>query len=213
MNRSSFSKSRLRYSNRSMALYLLALNILVFAFVYIFPRLFSLLTLNATFFTSMRYWQLLSYTFIHPGLDSLILNMLAILFFATQVESRLGSAEFLIFYLGAGLVGALLSIGIALLSGSGGFFLSGSSGCVLALLFAFALFFPDEEILFLGFFPIKAPYLVALFVLLELASLFLSRGSSLDNIAHLVGLAFAWLYLRIRFGLRPLRLFFPRRGR
>jgi len=47
-----------------------------------------------------------TYQFLHGGLDHLGINMLALLAFGTPVERRLGAARFLAFYLICGLAGA-----------------------------------------------------------------------------------------------------------
>lgn len=48
---------------------------------------------------------LLTYQFLHAGLDHLAINMLALLAFGTPVERRLGPARFVLFYLLCGLAG------------------------------------------------------------------------------------------------------------
>ncbi len=51
-----------------------------------------------------------TYQFLHAGLDHLGINMLALLAFGTPVERRLGAVRFLLFYLACGLAGALAHV-------------------------------------------------------------------------------------------------------
>src|SRR5512141_1210203 len=44
-------------------------------------------------------WQLLTYAFLHGGLDHLFFNMLALYMFGTEVERLLGPRHYLIYYL------------------------------------------------------------------------------------------------------------------
>lgn len=53
---------------------------------------------------------LLTYQFLHAGLDHLGINMLALLAFGTPVERRLGAVRFVVFYLLCGLAGAAAHI-------------------------------------------------------------------------------------------------------
>jgi membrane associated rhomboid family serine protease len=52
----------------------------------------------------------LTYQFLHGGLDHLGINMLALLAFGTPVERRLGAFRFIVFYLLCGLAGAAAHI-------------------------------------------------------------------------------------------------------
>ena len=52
----------------------------------------------------------LTYQFLHGGIDHLGINMLALLAFGTPVERRLGALRFVVFYLLCGLAGAVAHI-------------------------------------------------------------------------------------------------------
>ena len=53
---------------------------------------------------------LLTYQFLHAGLDHLAINMLALLAFGTPVERRLGAVRFTVFYLVCGAAGGAAHI-------------------------------------------------------------------------------------------------------
>lgn len=60
----------------------------------------------------------------------------------------------------------------------------GASGGIYGLLIAFALIWPNQELLFMGFFPLKAKYMV---VILMLIIAFSGSGSNIAHMAHLGG--------------------------
>lgn len=75
----------------------------------------------------------------------------------------------------------------------------GASGAVFGILAAFALFFPNTE-LFLLFipFPIKAKYLVSVYILYELYAEFQrAPGDNVAHLAHIGGALIAYVIVRI----------------
>lgn len=211
MERSSLVRRPFRYSNRSVSLYLIAANILVFALGYLIPSLPYYLALNPTFFLGGMLWQPLTYMFTHGSFDHLLLNMLGLVFFAPQIEREFGSREFLLFYLLTGLLSGLSSLGIYLAAGSMDVFLLGASGVVYAILLAYAVLFPESDIYVFGILPVRAPILVGLYALAEVADQLFGFQRSVSHLTHLSGLLFAWLYFLVRFGVNPWRRLFPRR--
>lgn len=83
----------------------------------------------------------------------------------------------------------------------------GASGAVFGVLFAFGYLFPNMELMFIfPPIPIKAKWFVALYAIFELyAGIRNSAGDNVAHFAHLGGMLFAFLLLRIwryRFGDR-----------
>jgi membrane associated rhomboid family serine protease len=75
----------------------------------------------------------------------------------------------------------------------------GASGAVFGLLFAFGYLFPNTE-LFIIFIPIpiKAKWVVGVYALIELTSgIYNSAGDNIAHFAHLGGMLFAFIMLRI----------------
>jgi hypothetical protein len=62
---------------------------------------------------------------------------------------------------------------------------------------AYAIRWPDEEVYLFGVIPMKSRWLVAWMVIINLAMGISSNGSGIGWFAHLGGLGFGWLYLRI----------------
>src|SRR5476649_2362579 len=57
----------------------------------------------------VRPWTMITYMFIHAGWMHIGFNMLALYFFGTRVEERLGAERFFVLYFISGIAGALLS--------------------------------------------------------------------------------------------------------
>ena len=83
-------------------------------------------------------WTFVSYMFVHAGLLHLLANMLMLFVFGTAVEARMGSRNFLLYYLFCGVGAAVFSLLLAGVMPIGPFV--GASGAVLGVAVAFATF-------------------------------------------------------------------------
>lgn len=142
-------------------------------------------------------WQLLTYMFLHGGLWHLLFNMLMLWVFGGEVEMRMGSRRFVQLYVLSGLAGGLLALAI----GRGiAVPVVGASGALFGVLLAFAMFYPHRPVTLLFFFvlPLTMPAwaLVAVFAGISLLTVMQYGGSQLGHLAHLGGIAGAWVYLR-----------------
>ena len=136
--------------------------------------------------------------FVHAGMLHLAFNMLALYVFGTPVENRLGGRTFLVYYLGCGVGAAAVAMGLATLHFDASPMV-GASGAVLGIAVAFAMLWPDAEILIFPIpVPIRARVLVILYAVLftVLAVLGLERGVA--HTAHLGGLLFGYLFFKLR---------------
>ncbi|MFN2384632.1 MAG: rhomboid family intramembrane serine protease [Gemmatimonadota bacterium] len=138
-------------------------------------------------------WQPVSYLFLHGGLLHLVLNMLVLWMFGTEIERLWGSRAFLGYYFICGLGAAALSFLLTYQAT-----IIGASGAVLGVLLAFGVLFPDRTILVWFVIPIRAKYLVAGLAVLELLYVLSARGGPMANAAHLGGMATGFLYLMWR---------------
>jgi membrane associated rhomboid family serine protease len=200
-----------RYASFNATMWLIAANVLVFAFTYLFPRSLSYLAMNPQAVLSGWIWQPFTYMFAHAGFSHILFNMIGLLFFGSAIEREVGSKEFLLFYLLTGFLAGLFSFAVYVLTGTWGAWLLGASGAVYAVLLAFAVLFPSAEIYVWGLLPVRAPLLVAGYTAIELFSQFSGARSGVAHLTHLAGFGFAWLYFLVRFGLNPWRRLFPRR--
>lgn len=172
---------------------LIIANCVVFVVTFAVPGLVPFLALVPSVILAQP-WSLATYMFVHAGLFHLLFNMLALFFFGPPLEERWGSAEFVKFYLVAGVGGALLSL---LFPNS---LVVGASGAVYGVMVAFAMYWPDNPIYIWGIFPVKAKWLVGFLVAISLFSSFGAAGSGVAHLAHLGGALAAFLYLRSPWG-------------
>ena len=182
-------------SSKSVVLYLIGINVIVFILEYIAQgfmiKYFALIPYLVT--KQFFIWQFFTHMFLHGGIWHIFFNMFALFIFGMPLERHWGSEKFLKYYIVAGLGGGLLHYLINPMS----FVPSlGASGAVYGLLLAFGLTFPDT-ILYLNFFiPIKAKYAVIIFGGLELFFGITGTMSGIAHFAHLGGLLTGLLYLK-----------------
>lgn len=151
-------------------------------------------------------WQFLTYMFVHGSFSHLLFNMLSLYIFGSMVERRIGSKEFLLFYLLTGTLSGVVSFVSYMLAGTN-VILVGASGAIYGVLLMFAVFFPYSVIYVFGILPVRAPILVIIYALIELYSQVFGRGGNIAHLAHLSGLVVAYLYCRIRMRINPLEVF------
>ncbi len=142
-----------------------------------------------------RPWTFVSYLFVHGGLFHLLFNSIALFVFGPAVETRLGSRRFLLYYLYCGVGAALFSLLLATMMPIAPFI--GASGAVLGVALAFAVFYPDAELLLFPIpFPIKAKWLVVGYVVLDIVGA-LGQPDGVAHIAHLGGVGAGWLWFAL----------------
>ena len=153
-------------------------------------------------------WTFGTYMFVHAGLLHLAFNMLILYSLGTRVEERMGSRTFILFYLYCGLGGALFSLGLVALQPGA---VAGASAAVLGVAVAYAMFWPDSELMVFPLpWPIRARTLVIALLVLDLALGLLNPGDGVAHIAHLGGAAFGFLFFRFQRLAGPPRLPRPR---
>lgn len=137
-----------------------------------------------------RPWTLVTYMFVHAGFLHLLFNMLGLFFFGPPLEDRWGGREFLKFYGIAGLGAALLSFVTP------NTLIVGASGAVYGILMAYAMYWPENPVYIWGIFPVKVKWLVTAIVAITVFGALSSGPSGIAHLAHLGGLATAFLYLK-----------------
>lgn len=143
-------------------------------------------------------WQLVTYSFFHLGFMHWFGNMLGIWMFGSAIEGMWHSRRFLELF-GVGVLGAaLVSVAVSYSNVLGGPMVPtvGASGGVYAILIAFGMVLGENEIMLFPFpFLIKAKYFVAILIVLAVVFSLQDTGST-NNIAHLGGLLFGYLYVK-----------------
>ncbi|MEO7652716.1 MAG: rhomboid family intramembrane serine protease [Bryobacteraceae bacterium] len=143
-------------------------------------------------------WQLVTYMFLHGGIEHILFNMLPLWMCGSMLESDWGTRRFLKYYFLCGVGAGICDVTLNAMLGHWGTRTIGASGAVYGLLLAFGVLYPNQTVLFNFLFPIKAKYLVMIYgAVAFLGALRINTGVS--HIAHLGGMAFGFAYLRLRF--------------
>ena len=146
-----------------------------------------------------RPWTFVTYMFVHAGLLHLLSNMLVLFVFGPPVEHRIGGRAFILYYLYCGIGAAVLSLVLSGIMSSAAAPVVGASGAVLGVAVAFALLWPDAELLVFPLsMPVKARTLILALVGLDIV---LSQVTPRDGVAHLAhvgGAGFGYLFFRLQ---------------
>lgn len=173
--------------------WLLALNIGVYFLqltLFGSDAVFSALALNPARFPA-AWWTLVTYMFVHAWLAHLAFNLFTLWMFGPKLEQIWGTRVFAQFYLWCGLGGAIAHLLLAQNSA-----VIGASGAISGVLVAYALHWPDDEVYLFGVIPMKSRWLIAAMIATNIIFA-LSPNSGIDWTAHVGGMGFGWLFLKL----------------
>jgi len=140
-------------------------------------------------------WQLITYQFMHGGFWHIFWNMFMLWMFGMEVENLWGSKKFLTFYLLCGVIAGISQLIFPPLFHEPLGPTIGASGAIFGVLIAFGMLFPNQYIYLWFFIPIKAKYLIAFAVLVELYSI--PQGGNIAHLAHLGGGLAGFVYIML----------------
>lgn len=152
-------------------------------------------------------WQILTYMFMHAGFVHIFFNMLALWMFGAELENVWGSRKFLLYYLLCGVGGALSNLLVGLIAGQGAPTV-GASGAVFGVLLAFGMLFPNRLIYIYFLLPIRAKYMVMLWIGLELWYGVTGTTDGVAHFAHLGGAVAGFVFMAIDLNYIPLKGWF-----
>lgn len=143
-------------------------------------------------------WQLVTYMFLHDpfSFGHILFNMLTLWMFGMDLERTWGTKRFLTYYFVCGIGAGICDVTANLFFGNLNTWTIGASGAIYGLLLAFALLFPDREILFFFLFPLKAKYFVMIIGAIAFLSSLGGSTSGVSHVAHLGGMLFGYAYLK-----------------
>lgn len=202
---------------------LLIINVLVYAASIVAGRynidLNDLFGLHFFLASSFHPLQLVSYMFLHAGLEHIFFNMFAVWMFGRIMEQTFGPKRFLLYYMvcgiGAGLLQELVQYISYLSQGLdaydhvmiGGILMDtgdylnrwttvGASGAVYGILLAFGMTYPEERMFIFPLpVPIKAKFFVMGYAVIELLSALMRSTDGVAHFAHLGGMLFGLLLI------------------
>ena len=167
------------------------------------PARYSVPQIAAHFSLGQQVFALLSFMFVHGGFWHLLGNMWCLYIFGDNVEDRLGSLKYLLFYLLCGFASGLTHL---FLNWHSHLPTVGASGAIAGVMGAYFLLFPHSKILtfipifFIPYFlEIPAFFFLGLWFILQ----FLSAAGTPDQgggiawWAHIGGFFFGMVFLKI----------------
>ena len=150
-------------------------------------------------FEHFAIWQPFTYMFLHStnGIGHILINMLSLWMFGTELERTWGTRFFTKYYLICGVGAAVTGLLLGLISDR--FYYTstvGASGAIFGLLIAYAMYFPNRQILLYMIVPIPARIFVAIFGAIALLNTVFSQNNGVADWAHVGGLVVGYLYLK-----------------
>ena len=195
-----------KYTYKNAVLAIAVINVAVFIFTSLFINLTAYLGLVPFLVVDKQaYWQFFTYQFVHGGFFHLGINMLTLFFFGVPIERKIGTKEFILYYLLVGTIDGLLSFLVYAATGFYYINIVGASGAIFGVLLLYAVIYPNSVIYLWAVIPIPAPLLIVGYGVIELISMF-SANDDIAHLTHFIGLLAGWVYIRIRFGIKPLKV-------
>lgn len=146
--------------------------------------------------THYYFWQFFSAPLVHSDGLQLFFNLLTLYMFGIDLEQRWSSKGFFRYFLFCALASSLtfFLLAWAIPSMRSDTF-SGSTGAILGLLIAYAVYWPERQVYFFFLFPMRMKVVVLITGLLALWYAVSSASYSLGATAHLGGLVAAGILL------------------
>jgi membrane associated rhomboid family serine protease len=150
-------------------------------------------------FEQLALWQPFTYMFLHSthGISHILINMLALWMFGSELERTWGTRFFVKYYLITGVGAAATSLLLsAFIPGIYYSVTVGASGAIYGLLLGYGMYFPTRPIYLYFIFPIQARYFVMIVGAIAFFSALSGPGGGVADSAHLGGLVVGYLYLK-----------------
>jgi membrane associated rhomboid family serine protease len=141
---------------------------------------FNYLALNPAF-VAARPWTLITHMFVHYNIFHLLVNMIVLFFFGTELERRVGESKFLQIFIISGLVGAVGQMAVVPTG-----YMMGASGALFGVMGCLAVIAPEIRVLIYFVIPLSIRAAVVLFAVLDFTMM--GSGDSIAHMAHITGL-------------------------
>lgn len=150
-------------------------------------------------FEQLALWQPFTYMFLHStsGVGHVLINMLTLWMFGTELERTWGTRFFTKYYFVTGVGAAVTSLLFSTVVPE--IYYSptvGASGAIYGLLLAYGMYFPNRPIYLYFIFPIPARVFVMIVGAISFLSAISGPGGGVAHSAHLGGLVVGYLYLK-----------------
>ncbi len=142
-------------------------------------------------------WQVFTYMFLHSPrhLFHIIMNMLLLYWFGTELERLYGRRRFLTLYLGGGIAGGLAYAATQYLARTA-LPAIGASAAVMAVMVVYAIHFPNRIILLFFLIPMPVKWFVVMVIGIDLVYSLTTYADGIAHTAHLGGALFGYVFWR-----------------
>ena len=130
-------------------------------------------------------WQFVTYIFMHGHPLHLLLNMLILWYFGAEIEMKMGTKQFLWYFLLCGVGAGVFNFAVNLAFTDPSRLthpIIGASGAIFGVLAAYGIFYGNRYFLVFFLFPMKAKYFVLVMAGMEMVMGV--EGNPRDNVAH-----------------------------
>jgi len=147
----------------------------------------------------LRVWQVFTYMFLHSPrhLFHIVMNMLLLYWFGTELERMLGRRRFLGLYFGGGVAGGIAYAITQYIPPESTTPAIGASAAVMAVMVVYAIHFPNRRILLFFFVPMAVKWFVLLMIGIDLLYSITQYADSVAHTAHLGGALYGFLFWRL----------------
>lgn len=166
------------------------------------PARYTIPAISSYFTSSQQLFSFLSFMFLHGGFFHLLGNMWSLYIFGDNVEDRLGSLRYLLFYL---LCGFASGISHLVVNWNSHIPTIGASGAIAGVMGAYLILFPKSRILtlipiffFFQFIEIPAFFFLGIWFIFQFLSAAATAGQGgIAWWAHIGGFIFGVIFLRL----------------
>lgn len=157
-----FAYSHPRFGIPNLMRYLVAANVAVYILtVFAGQAALSFLRFDLAHLLNGELWRLVTFVLLPFTYQPLTLILMSSFYYfvGNALEREWGTAKFTLYYLSGMVLSVLATVILSLTTGYHGWSLSGAYYINLTLFVAFAVLYPDAQILFYGIIPIRAKWL------------------------------------------------------
>ena len=186
-------------AGKNVVFVLIAINALVFFLIPAGSRFWLYeLALSSIGIKSFKFWQFISYMFLHANFMHIFFNMWGLYLFGMTILPTLGAQRFLKLYFLSGISGAALWM---LFNWNSNAPIVGASGAVFGVLMAAAMLHPHMRIqLLIPPIPMQMKTFVMIYAAIEIISEVSNARGGIAHMAHLGGFISAYFYLKHLYG-------------
>lgn len=166
---------------------ILAICVLLFFVRFVAPVFtFNYLALNPAL-VAARPWTLITHMFVHADIPHLLVNMIVLFFFGTELERRVGESKFLQIFIISGLVAAVGQMAVVPTG-----YMMGASGALFGVMGCLAVIAPEIKVMIYFVIPLSIRAAVVLFAVLDFTMM--GSADSIAHMAHITGLLVGLAY-------------------